>query len=137
LSFEIERASLTPPKPADEAWTVFGIVRAKDGSPLSGVFVAVADANGEVIAPEKPTPTKKDGAFSIEVSLTHRKVRKTKIAGTEETEKGNSDSAHLEVFKTASKRIAVDTIQFRPTATVVDYREIVVGSPTRVSKRAA
>jgi len=137
LGFEIQRTSLTPPKPAAEAWTVFGIVRAKDGTPLPGVFVGVTDANGDVVAPEKRIPTEKDGAFSIVVPIVQRKARKAKAAAEpEEEEKLQSGNVHLQVFKPANKRIAVDEILFHPTAAVVDYRELVVGSMARVNKRA-
>jgi hypothetical protein len=141
LSFEIQRTSLTPPRPSDDAWTIFGIVRDQDGDPLPGVFVAVADANGEIIAPERQTPTQRDGAFSIVVALAHKRVRKTKAAEAkgaeaEEAETGPAGSVHLEVFKAANNRIAVDTIQFRPAAAMVDYREIVVEPPARSDKRA-
>lgn len=126
LGFEIERASLEPPKPNADAWTVFGIVRAMDGTPLSGVAVAVVDAKGAIVAPEKLVPTGQDGAFSIVVAPPVRQPRKTIVAKPEEPEQGDAGSVHLEVFRSGTKRIAVDTVQFQPAAGVVDYREIVV-----------
>ncbi len=133
LRFEIERTLLTPPRPSDEAWIVFGLVRGADGALLRDVIVALADEKGNVIAPDKPVPTEKDGAFTIALTLPHR-VRKARTAETDEEDKAGG-TVHLEVFRGQNKRIAVDTIDFRPAAAVVDYREIVVRSSKRSDKR--
>jgi hypothetical protein len=127
LGFEIERTSLNPPAPSAEAWTVFGIVRAMDGTPFPGVAVAVVDAKGAIVAPEKLVPTEKDGAFSIRLAPPVRQPRKTTAAQQKEPEQqGDAGSVHLEVFRSGTNRVAVDTVQFQPAPGVVDYREIVV-----------
>jgi hypothetical protein len=141
MRLEIERTSLTPPSPSAEAWTVFGIVRTADGAPLPGVLVLVVDEQGETVAPDKPVPAGKDGAFTIVVPLSPRKVLRTKAADSEATEaelseKDPAGAVHLEVFKSEKKRIAVDTVAFQPALAVVDYREIVVGTQKPVDKRA-
>lgn len=130
LGFEILRASLAPPKPAADAWTVFGIVCDPDGAPLPGVAVAVAGAKGNVLAPEKLVATGKDGAFSIVMTPPAPKARRTKAAAPDDLQAVDDGSVHLEVFRSESKRLAVDTVQFQPTLGRVDYREIVVASTT-------
>lgn len=126
LGFEIQRTSLSPPKPTADAWTVFGIVRDKDGAPLSDVTVAVVDTRGKVVAPEKFVPTGKDGAFTIVMVRSPQKARRAKAAAPEDPEEGEETSVHLEVFRSESERVAVDTAQFQTVAGVVNYRELVI-----------
>jgi hypothetical protein len=123
LGVEIQRASLQPPSPNAEAWTVFGIVRAGDGTPLAGAAVAVVDARGAVVAPEKLVPTEDDGAFSIVVS-----PKEEKSKPGEKQAREASTNVHLEVFGSDKQRIAADTVQFQPAAGAIDYREIAINT---------
>jgi hypothetical protein len=136
MGFEIQRTTLSPPRPTADAWTVFGIVRARDGTPLSGVAVAVVNANGDIVASERVAATEKDGAFSIVLPLAARKAPGTK-AEREEAEQGYLGNVRLEVFRSGNKRIAVDSLQFQPVAGVVDYREILVMTATPGDKRTS
>jgi hypothetical protein len=132
LAFEIGRTSLQPPKPSTTAWTVFGIVCAQDGTPLEGVEVAVVDASGKKIAPGELVPTETDGVFSIVLAQPPDNPPGKTTGKQDKPEKDNAGSVHLEVFRSGTRRIAVDAVQFAPAAGVVDYREIVV-TPTRAA----
>ena len=121
---EIGRASLAPPSPKDDAWAVFGIIRNPDGSPMRDALVVLADEGGRAVAPDPPATTDRDGFFQIAIPVAERKGRAAKAEG----DAAKSPALHLEVLRTPTKRVAVDTVHYRPVAGAVDYRDIVVRS---------
>lgn len=135
IRHEIVRSWITPPAAQDDAWVIFGMVRDANGLPVRGVTVALASEGGDVIAPNKPAPTEKDGAFQIVVPLGRAPAREREGGEFVEREKGDDAVVHLEVFRGESRRVVADTVTFRPTPGTVDYREIVVGSMKGSEKR--
>ena len=130
VKHEIARASLATPASKKDAWTIFGMVRNADGSPLRDAFVVLVDEGGKKVAPDPPVTTDRDGSFQITMPAAARKAKAAKGAAGD-ADAAASPALHLEVFRTPTKRLAVDSMALHPEAGAVDYRDVVVGNPER------